>query len=140
MKAQSALATRLAQAKDVVRAAGKIAAAEAMTWDVFRWTVVVLLLANLLLILILYSGLSSEIASVEQDRATYTSQVTALRGEVDEKIAGAKAEFTQALAAMQAELRDTKGRLSRPTPQLAPEQSIPSETQAVPMPIRAPRR
>jgi hypothetical protein len=140
MKAQSALTTRLAQAKDVLRAAGKIAAAEAMTWDVFRWTVVTLLVANLLLFLILYSRLRSEISSMEQDRADYKSQVTGFRGEVDKKIAGANAKFTKALAAMQVELRDTKASLSRPTPQLAPEQPIHSETQAVPMPTRAPRR
>jgi hypothetical protein len=66
--------------------------------------------------------------------------VTGFLGDVDKKIAGANAKFTKALAAMQAELRDTKASLSRSTPQLAPEQPIHSETQAVPMPTRAPRR
>ena len=140
MVAQHALTKRLAQANKVARAAGKLAAEEAVTWDVFRWAVIVLLVANLFLILILHGGIRGETVSKEQS-AGYASQLTALRADMDRQIAEVKAESAQDLAAMQSELRQAKAELSRPTPQVRPElQRTPEQMQPVPMPTRSPRR
>ena len=131
------LTARATQVREIARTAGKLAAEEAMTWDVFRWTVVALLVANLFLSLILYSGIKSEIATMEQDRAAYTSQLTTLRADVDTQIAEAKAGLTQDLAAMQSDLKEqlrkAMATLSRPTPQRA------TEPHPVPMPTKSPR-
>lgn len=140
MVAQRGLLQRLARANEIARAAGKLAAEEAMTWDVFRWAVIVLLVANLILILILHSGIRGETVSMEHG-AGYASQLTTLRADVDGQIAEVKAELAQDLAAMQSELRQAKAGLKRPTPQVRPElQPIPEKMQPIPMPTRSPRR
>ena len=140
MVARQVLTKRLVQANKVVRAAGKLAAEEAMTWDVFRWAVIVLLVANLFLILILHGGIRGEAVSAEHG-ADYASQLTALRADVDGQIAELKAELAQDLAAMQSELRHAKAAVNRPTPQIRPElQPISEQMQPVPMPTRSPRR
>ena len=141
MVAQHVLTKRLARANEIVRAAGKLAAEEAMSWDVFRWAVIVLLVANLFLILILYSGVRGETVSMEQDAGYAASQLTALRADVDGQIAELKAKLAEDLAAMQSELRQAKAGLNRLTPQVQPElQPIPEKIQPIPMPTRSPRR
>jgi hypothetical protein len=140
MVARQVLTKKLAQANKVIRAAGKLAAEEAMTWDVFRWAVIVLLVLNLLLILVLHGGNRGETVSVEHG-AGHEAQLTALRADVDGQIAEVKAELAQDLAAIQSELRHAKARLNRPTPQIRPDfQPIPEKMQPIPMPTRSPRR
>jgi hypothetical protein len=94
MVARQVLTKKLAQTNKVVRAAGKLAAEEAMTWDVFRWAVIVLLVLNLLLILVLHGGNRGETVSVEHG-AGHEAQLTALRADVDGQIAEVKAELAQ---------------------------------------------
>jgi hypothetical protein len=140
MVARQVLTKKLAQTNKVVRAAGKLAAEEAMTWDVFRWAVIVLLVLNLLLILVLHGGNRGETVSVEHG-AGHEAQLTALRADVDGQIAEVKAELAQDLAAIQSELRHAKAELSRPMPQVRPElQPVPEEMQPIPLPTRSPRR
>jgi hypothetical protein len=142
---QRALNARLAQAGTIARAVGKLAREEAMAWDLFRWVVVGLLVINLLLSLILYSGIRSGIASIEQERADYASQLATLSTEVDAKIAGASAGFARDLAAMQSDLtkklRSPTAPFRRPTPErLQKPQIVAPEMQMVPLPTRSPRR
>jgi len=116
-----------------------------MAWDLFRWVVVGLLVINLLLSLILYSGIRSGIASIEQERADYASQLATLSTEVDAKIAGASAGFARDLAAMQSDLtkklRSPTAPFRRPTPErLQKPQIVAPEMQMVPLPTRSPRR
>ena len=132
-----ALAEIAAQAKATARVASELAVKEAMTWDVFRWVVVVLLAANLLASLLLYSGIRSEIASLKQDREASANQLADLRAEVDEKIKKANAELSGDLAAAHSgllkELRKANATPNRSTPPQAP-------TQSVPLPTRTPGR
>jgi hypothetical protein len=58
---------RLARAKEIGRSAIEITAEEAMTWDVFRWMVIVLLVLNLILTLFLYSGASEQLAEAKAE-------------------------------------------------------------------------
>jgi len=140
MAAQHVLTKKLAQATQVVRAASKLAAEEAVTWDVFRWAVIGLLVANLFLVLILHGGSGGEPVSKEQS-AGYANQLTALRADMDAQIADVKAELAQDLAAMQSELRQAKAAVNRPTPHIQPElQPVSEQMQPVPMPTRSPRR
>jgi hypothetical protein len=141
-EARQALSASVAQAKELARAAYAIAAKDAMAWDEFRWAVVALLAANLLLSLILYLGIRSDIAALKQDRDAYAHQLADLRVEVGKEIAETKTGLTQALTAMQSGLADqiakTNARLSRSTAQAAPKPLVASKPPPVPKPTRKP--
>jgi hypothetical protein len=136
-----ALAEIAAQAKVTARVASELAVKEAMTWDFFRWVVVVLLAANFLASLLLYSGIRSEIAALKQDREASASQLADLRAEVDEKIKKAKAELNGDLAAAHSgllkELRKANAAPNRSAPTPTP---TPTPTQSAPLPTRTPNR
>ena len=121
--------TRLAQAREIGRSAIEIAAEEAMTWDVFRWTVVILLLLNLSLSL--FGGGSQ---AVVQDVNDQKSALAALRTELNDQLVKAKAEMEASLVAAQFELRQPPSHTkSEPTGSV----EVPP---AIPMPAKSPRR
>ncbi len=103
--------------------AAKIAVEEAMAWDVFRWTVIVLLVLNFLTVL-LYSA---------QDRGNYAGELAALRTELSEQLTEAKADMVADMVAAQFGLR-------QPTSQAAQEPTGSIKTPPIPVPQRAPRR
>ena len=121
------------QAKKTTQLAFKIAAEEAMSWDVFRWAVITLLAFNIVLSLLLYGGAQSEIAALKRERDDYATQLAELRAEVDQKIAKAKTQLSGDIAAARSRLMNEL-RKAR-----APSQPQPS-TQAIPLPTRAPVR
>jgi hypothetical protein len=129
-RAQRAFKERLAQAKEIGRVAGKIAVEEAMAWDVFRWIAIVLLVLNLLLILLVYGATFQETA---QDGDNYASELAALRTELSEQFAEAKAELTADIVAAQFGLQE-------PTSQAEPEPTGSIRTPSIPVPSRSPRR
>lgn len=121
--------TRLAQAREIGRSAIEIAAEEAMTWDVFRWTVVILLLLNLSLSL--FGGGSQ---AVVQDANDQKSALAALRTELNDQLVKTKAEMEASLVAAQFGLRQPPSHTkSEPTGSV----EVPP---AIPMPAKSPRR
>lgn len=119
---------RLAQVSEVGRAAGKIAAEEAMTWDLFRWTVVVLLSLILIFILLVYNAGPQEVASDQN-----ASEIASLRTELSEQLAQAKAELAADVVATQFGLR-------QPPSQTEPEPTGSIDAPTIPVPARSPHR
>jgi hypothetical protein len=122
--ARHAFDQRLAQAREIARAAGKIVAEEAMTWDVFRWTVIVLLVLNF--ILLVYVGTGSQVTAMHKYHDNYASdELDSLRAEVNE---------------VAAELTAVRFGLRLPAPQMEPEPTTGSiGTPSIPLPTRSPR-
>lgn len=121
--------TRLAQAREIGRSAIEIAAEEAMTWDVFRWTVVILLLLNLSLSL--FGGGSQ---AVVQDANDQKNALAALRTELNDQLVKTKAEMEASLVAAQFGLRQPPSHTkSEPTRSV----EVPP---AIPMAAKSPRR
>lgn len=113
------------KAKDVARAAGKIVGEEAMTWDVFRWIVIVLLVLNM--ILLVYGGTSPQVTARPKDHDSYASdELHSLRAEVHELAAELNAlRFGMRLAPSQTEPEPTTGSIGMPS---------------IPLPTKSPRR
>lgn len=110
---------RVGKAKEIARAAGQIVAEEAMTWDLFRWTVIVLLVLNF--ILLAYDGSKSD---RRRDHHGYASdELSSLRAEMSEMAAElAAVRFHQ--YAPQEETEPTTGSIGTPS---------------IPLPTRSPR-
>lgn len=119
---------RLTQAKKIGRSAIEIAAEEAMTWDVFRWTVIVLLVLNSLLCL--FGGEPRQSVQAPTDTA---NELAALRTELNQQLAATKAEMEANLVAAQFGLRASSAIESEPTTGTI---KMPS----VPLPAKSPRR
>lgn len=119
---------RLTQAKEIGRSAIEIAAEEAMTWDVFRWTVIVLLFLNLFLYV--FGGGPRESAQTSMDTA---NDLAALRTELNQQLAATKAEMDANLIAAQFGLRASSATESEPATGTI-------EMPSVPMPAKSPRR
>lgn len=119
---------RLTQAKEIGRSAIEIAAEEAMTWDVFRWAVIVLLVLNSLLVL--FGGGPRQSAQSPGDTA---NELAALRTELNQQLAETKAEMAADLVAAQFGLRASSAAESEPTTGTI-------EMPSVPMPAKSPRR
>ncbi len=124
---------RLVQAKQIGRSAIEIAVEEAMTWDVFRWTVIVLLVLNFIFTSLFYSGASPQLTA--QDRLDYASELGALRAELKEQLAQATEEMAADLVAVRFGLR-------QPVPQMESEPTTTGsiEMPSVPRPAKSPRR
>src|SRR5262245_57038204 len=61
----------LAGAKDMARAG----LSEAMTWDLYKWTVLALMTATFILVALSYGGIRSELAVLKQERANASASV-----------------------------------------------------------------
>jgi hypothetical protein len=89
------------------------------SWDLFKWIVAALLAANLLLVAGLYSRIGSEIAQLEQDRATHDhaigdaeSAIGDARTAIGKDIATAKAGLAEAISEMRSGLDEEVAKAS----------------------------
>jgi len=120
-----------AKAKDIARAAGRIAVEEAMTWDVFRWIVVTLLLLNLIFVFLVYSG-TEHVAALSQHDPN-TRDVDPVSAEINERLKEARVEISATPSPDRSGLRQrlAQGDLVPATGSLEPP--------SVPLPTRAPK-
>ena len=88
---------------------------ELMTWDLFKWSVVAILAANLLFIVGLYSRTRSDLADLKQDRTALDHAIgetqTALadsRTTLGKDIATAKAGLDQAVSEMRSSVSEMR--------------------------------
>jgi hypothetical protein len=93
-----------ARAMDMSRNALK----EAMTWDLFKWVVITLLTANLLLLALVSGGIKSRIAELKQDSGTNAEDAA----DFGKQIADAKAGLAQAISQMRSSLHDDVAKIS----------------------------
>jgi hypothetical protein len=93
-----------ARAMDMSRNALK----EAMTWDLFKWVVIALLTANLLLLALVSGGIKSRIAELKQDSGTTAEDAA----DFGKQIADAKAGLAQAISEMRSALHDDVAKIS----------------------------
>jgi hypothetical protein len=81
---------------------------EAMAWDLFKWVVIALLFANLLLLALVSGGIKSNIAALKQDSGTSAQDAA----DFGKQIADAKAGLSQAISEMRSALRDDVAKIS----------------------------
>jgi hypothetical protein len=81
---------------------------EAMAWDLFKWVVVALLIANLLLLALVSGSIKSHIAALKQDSGTSAQDAA----DFGKQIADAKAGLAQAISEMRSALHDDVARIS----------------------------
>jgi hypothetical protein len=120
-----------ARAMDMSRNALK----EAMAWDLFKWVVIALLTANLLLLVLVSGGIKSNIAELKQDRGT-TAQDTADFGKA---IADTKTGLTQAIFEMRSALHDDVAKISAKLDARVQQPPKPAAPPAAPKPAVKPR-
>jgi hypothetical protein len=118
-----------ARAMDMSRNALK----EAMAWDLFKWVVIALLAANILLLAVVSGGIRGAIADLKQDRGASTQDVA----DVGKQIADIKAGLTQAISEMRAALHDDVAKIGAKLD--ARVQQPPKPAAAAPPPPAAPK-
>ena len=134
------------KAQDMSRAASsefltmaRAATTEAGSWDLFKWTVIALLGANLLLAALLYGKVRADLAELTGGRSS--EDLDDVRASMAKQIADTKAEITLDISAMQAGLQEqvakTNARLDDLT-QAAPEGTPAAATP--PKPVAKPGR
>jgi hypothetical protein len=113
---------------------------ELVAWDLFKWTVVALLTANLLLIAGLYSRIESDLADLKQDRTAHDHAIgdaqTALsdaRTAISKDIATAKAGLAQAISEMRSGVGEEVAKVNAKLDALI-------ESSRKPLPNEKPRR
>jgi hypothetical protein len=99
------------KAQDMSRAASsefltmaRAAMTEAASWDLFKWTVLALLGANLLLAALLYGKVRSDLAELRGGHGS--EDLADVRASMAKQIADTKAEITLDISAMQAGLQE----------------------------------
>jgi hypothetical protein len=113
---------------------------EARAWDVFKWAVIGLLAANLLLLAFLYEGLRSDIAGLQQGR---DDEAQDLRSEMTKEIADNKAELAQVISGMRSSFADEIAKINARVDELVKNSTQPMAApvvQAPPKPIAKPGR
>jgi hypothetical protein len=134
------------KAQDMSRAASneflvmaRTAMAEAQSWDLFKWTVIALLGANLLLAALLYGKIRADLAELQAGRSY--EELADMRATMAKQIADTKAEITLDMSKMQAGLEEqvakTNARLDDLT-QSAPR--APAAVTTPPKPVAKPGR
>ena len=93
-----------AGARDMARAALK----EAMTWDAYKWTVLALLTATLLLVALSYGGIRAELAALKQAQGVSPQDLAAIRTELSDMKTG----LTQAMSEIKSGLDDSIAKIS----------------------------
>jgi hypothetical protein len=120
-----------AKAKEMARAAGRIAVEEAMTWDVFRWIVVTLLLLILIFMFLVYSGTEHVTALSQHD--PNTREVDSASAEIEKPLKEARVQISATPSPDRSGLRQL----------LAQGDLVPAigsiEPSSVPLPTRAPK-
>jgi hypothetical protein len=82
-----------AGAKDMARAA----LSEAMTWDLYKWTVLALMTATFILVALSYGGIRAELAVLKQERG---AEPATRNAEMAKQISDLEAALTKALTDM----------------------------------------
>ena len=133
------------RAKDVaVRAkdAASVAVMQLTSWDFFKWTVVVLLALNLLVMILFFGGIKSSLAELKPDKPAPDQTAADIRAEIGKQVADVKAALTQAITDMQSGLHDDIGKLgakldarAAPPPQPKPV----AQPTTTPKPAAAPK-
>src|SRR5262245_35808783 len=98
----------LAGAKDIARAG----LSEAMTWDMYKWTVLALMTATFILVALSYGGIRSELATLKQERSSATTDQSALKAEIGKQISDMQAALAQAIADAKTGLSADIGKIS----------------------------
>ena len=115
----------LAGAKDMARAA----LSEALTWDLYKWTVLALMTATFILVALSYGGIRAELATLKEQRAAVPDHATA-NAEIAKQISALQAALVQAIAEAKTGLSgdiakistklDAKPKAPAPTPKPRP--------------------
>jgi hypothetical protein len=98
----------LAGAKDMTRAG----LSEAMTWDMYKWTVLALMTATFILVALSYGGIRSELATLKQERSSATTDQSALKAEIGKQMSDMQAALAQAIADAKTGLSADIGKIS----------------------------
>jgi hypothetical protein len=117
----------LAGMKDMSRAG----LSEAMTWDLYKWTVLALMTATFILVALSYGGIRSELAVLKEEQTSAPpDQSSALKAEIGKQISDMQAVLTQAIADVKTGLSgdlakintklDAKPRAAAPAPRPRP--------------------
>ena len=91
---------------DRVKEIARQSLAEVMSWDVFKWLVLALLIANFLLVTGLYRGMRSDIAALKQDRGTETTDLATARASFGK-------DMSEMRSALDKDIADTKTGLAQ---------------------------
>jgi hypothetical protein len=97
----------LAGAKDMARAG----LSEALTWDLYKWTVLALMTATFILVALSYGGIRSELAVLKQERAA-APDPAAGNAEIAKQISDLQAALTQAIADVKTGLSAEIGKIN----------------------------
>jgi hypothetical protein len=119
----------LAGVKDMARAA----LSEALTWDLYKWTVLALMTATFILVALSYGGIRTELAALKEERAgARVPDQTAANAEIAKQISDLQAALVQAIAEAKTGLSgdiakintklDAKPKAPAPRPRPRPQQ------------------
>lgn len=98
----------VAGARDMARSA----LSEAMSWDLYRWTVLALLTATFILVALSYGGIRSELAALREERATPAFDPAAITAEMAKQISDMQAVLVQAMSDMKTGLSGDLAKIS----------------------------
>jgi hypothetical protein len=132
------------RAKDVAlraRDALSVVLMEVAAWDVFKWAVIALLAANLLVMMLLFGNIRSHVAALKQEE-TPAKPTVDVGAEIAKQMADVKSALAQSLADMQAGLRDGIAKLGAKIDakvQTAAPKPVQPAVQTAPKPQAAPK-
>ena len=117
----------LAGAKDMARAG----LSEAMTWDLYKWTVLALMTATFILVALSYGGIRAELAALKQERGG--ADQTSNNAAIAKQMSDLQAAMTQAMTDMKTGLSADIAKIS------AKLDAKPKPPTAAPAPKPAPK-
>lgn len=101
------------RAKDLAlkaRDAFSVVLMEVAAWDVFKWAVIALLAANLLVMMLFFGSIRSHLAALKQGETPATPTVD-VGAEIAKQMADVKSALAQSIGDLQAGLRDDIAKL-----------------------------
>lgn len=104
---------------------------EAMTWSLYRWTVLALLTATFILVALSYGGIRAELAALKQERSA-----AGAGGELERRIAEMNAALTKSIGDLKADLDASLAKIGARPEAKTP---APAPTPAPPVPKPRPR-
>jgi hypothetical protein len=84
----------------------RAATTEASSWDIFKWTAIALLCANLLLAVLLYGKIRDDLAELQAGRSGSGEDLADIRATMAKQIADTKAEITLDISTMRTGLQE----------------------------------
>jgi hypothetical protein len=113
---------------------GRNAIKEAIAWDLFKWVVIALLIANILLLAVVSGGIRGAVAELKQDSGSSAQDAA----DVGKQIADIKAGLTQAISEMRSVLHDDVAKISAKLDARAQQPPKPTTPPATPKPAAKP--